>query len=616
MSPLTRSLNRCLQNGASPLALALLLACDPTAPGVDAGSDPRADASASDASGDVRLRDTPPRCASDDDCEDGDPDTLHACQVFLGFCYEVECRTDAHCNDDNPCTLDYCLTDSCGHGSANCCEGEADCFDGNDCTSDACGGDSLCHWERLPLPGCFACPDRDGDGSGDTWCGGTDCDDRDPSRSADHAEVCTNGIDDDCDGAIDTLDASCRPATATCPGTPIVLGDAVEGSTVTLSSTGTTSGCGGSAFYTFTLASTSDVEVRVHLEEPMPVAPCPDCPIPEVQPLNYRAYLEPSCGATTEDLFGGGGCNYWDPDGGAFGGSQETRYARRRVPAGTYTLEIQAGEMFGWRDSVTDFTVTATATPSASATCDGTALLAGGSVRGSTDGHPDAFGTSCAGVSVVSPESLHPFTLTTRSRVRLQVTPDELSPGSSPRARLAIVGSCDATADRVGCTESSGSSCQATASLDQILEAGTYQALVEARDGGALTYALALEVEPASAVCVGAPSISSSGMTSGTTVGASDDFRDARVCGSGMGPDVVHTLVLTARSRVVLDLIASYERPLLKVFTGCGESSVGSSTSTPRLDLTLDAGTYSVVLDGERAGDAGAFVLSTTILAL
>jgi len=34
------------------------------------------------------------------------------------------------------------------------------------------------------------------------------------------------------------------------------------------------------------------------------------------------------------------------------------------------------------------------------------------------------------------------------------------------------------------------------------------------------------------------------------------------------------------------------------------------------LDLTLDAGTYSVVLDGERAGDAGAFVLSTTILAL
>jgi hypothetical protein len=564
----------------------------------------------------VRQRDTPPRCERDEDCEDGDADTLHACQPFFGSCYEVECRTDEHCEDGNPCTLDYCLTDSCGHGSANCCESEADCFDGNDCTSDACSEDSLCHWATVPLPGCFACTDRDGDGSGETWCGGTDCDDRNPNRSADHAEVCTNGIDDDCDGAIDVLDSSCRPMTATCPGSAIVLGEAVVGTTVTMSAGGSSSGCGGSAFYTFTLAATSDVDVRVHLEEPVRVAPCPDCPLPELQPLNYRAYLESSCGVTTGELFGGTGCNYWDPSGGVFGGSQETRYARRRVPAGTYTLEIQAGEMFGWRDSVTNFTVTATATPSASAMCDGAALTDGSSVRGATDGRPDAFGTSCAGVSVISPESLHPFTISTRSRVRLAVTPDEISAGSAPRARLGILASCDATAARLGCTESSGSSCQATGSLEQILEPGSYQALVEGRDGGALSYALALEVEPVGAVCAGASVIDSSGMTSGTTVGGGDDFRDARVCGSGMGDDVAYALVLAARSRVVLDVIASYERPLLKVFAGCGETSVGSSTSTPRLDLMLDAGTYTVVVDGERAGDAGSFVLSSTILPL
>ena len=54
-----------------------------------------------------------------------------------------------------------------------------------------------------PVPG-----DLDGDGV--TWSDG-DCDDGDPTRHPYAIESCTNGIDDDCDDQVDTLDSDCTP---------------------------------------------------------------------------------------------------------------------------------------------------------------------------------------------------------------------------------------------------------------------------------------------------------------------------------------------------------------------------------------------------------------------
>ena len=253
---------------------------DAGADSVDVGS-PAVDAPPVDAHR-VSL-DIGPSCATDADCEDGNPDTHAYCHAVFRVCIDTECTTDAHCDDHDPCTLDYCLAmANCGHGSDNCCTTDADCADGDECTNDVCGADSTCDWTAVVGPGCTPCPDRDGDGSGALWCGGTDCDDLDPARAATLPEHCGNGIDDDCDGASDLLDTACHPENLVCPGVSLALGEATHGTTITDGAMPPASDtCGASAFYTLTLTGTSDVEVTLRLDTPPPPTPaCPDCPPP------------------------------------------------------------------------------------------------------------------------------------------------------------------------------------------------------------------------------------------------------------------------------------------------------------------------------------------------
>ena len=117
-----------------------------------------------------------------------------------------ECAANEDCDDENPCTDDACVEYTCTHANNT-----APCDDGDDCTmNDACF-----------LGSCSGDPlDADGDEYVSDVCGGDDCDDSDASvnpgvHEAAHGDpVCTDLVDNDCDGAVDAEDSGCAPEEA------------------------------------------------------------------------------------------------------------------------------------------------------------------------------------------------------------------------------------------------------------------------------------------------------------------------------------------------------------------------------------------------------------------
>lgn len=93
------------------------------------------------------------------------------------------------------------------------------------------GGWNLDDVELWGVPAA-TCWDLDGDGHDDAECGGDDCDDASAAVHPGAAEVCTGGVDDDCNGLADDQDASCGGAGgngAGAPGSATEAGEAMHG---------------------------------------------------------------------------------------------------------------------------------------------------------------------------------------------------------------------------------------------------------------------------------------------------------------------------------------------------------------------------------------------------
>ncbi len=117
------------------------------------------------------------------------PGNISADPLFVGV-------DDYHLSTGSPCI-------DAGHAGSMY---DDDCFPPSMGTTrndmGAYGGPLGCDW--------IPCQDADGDGFHDQACGGSDCDDSDPDINPDAAETCGNGIDDDCDGLVDSEDPECQ----------------------------------------------------------------------------------------------------------------------------------------------------------------------------------------------------------------------------------------------------------------------------------------------------------------------------------------------------------------------------------------------------------------------
>jgi hypothetical protein len=173
-------------------------------------------------------------------CDDGDLCTTDACDPLAGCLHTGingcrSCQGVAECGDGNPCTLDACESGTCTYTSiAACvaCTTALQCDDGDPCTADACGADGSC--VRTPVSGCQRCATAaecdDGDPCTEDGCPATVCAHAPlPGCMCVPApELCSGGIDEDCDALVDCADPDCAGQPSCPPAAVEICGNCVD----------------------------------------------------------------------------------------------------------------------------------------------------------------------------------------------------------------------------------------------------------------------------------------------------------------------------------------------------------------------------------------------------
>jgi hypothetical protein len=167
-------------------------------------------------------------------CDDGDACTTNLCDPSAG-CLSIA-NDGARCDDGNACTgQDTCVGTSCrGAATPGCCAASADCEDGDPCTTDLCTDGRCANAPRdcTAADKCVAgfchaatgecgttpvsCDDGNvcTDDSCDTVSGCVSLPTVNPPEPTETS--CADGVDNDCDGLVDSADPDCAPPPERC----------------------------------------------------------------------------------------------------------------------------------------------------------------------------------------------------------------------------------------------------------------------------------------------------------------------------------------------------------------------------------------------------------------
>ncbi len=458
--------------------------------------------------------------------------------------------TPVTCNDNYTCTIDRCdeMTRTCVHRPRD--------FDGDGdpdfrCNAQACDA-------GVPDPPC--------------WRGG-DCDDSNPRVNSALPEICGDGIDNNCNGEVDTADRTgcSRPMFDRCDDTL----DVSRGGRFTLPLAGALgdypSRCLGNT------VPTRDAMLRFRLETARDVAITADG-----SGATVLVQLSTMCGGTE----GVRDCVVGYP----------TVYRARALPAGEYFVQVATSSaVVGTGDiALTVEFGDPTPTP-ANDGCAGAIDIpaAGGTLRGTLVDVGDDVITTCGGVT---PDVVYRLTTTERRDVSLR-----LSGGRSDYMSLAVVETCGRNPASLRC--SAGNPAQASL---RNLAAGTYYVVVE----GTRVPEFTLEAEitaPTAAVagdsCSNALPITPGTTVAGTFAGAQSDTPIS--CYGGDSRDVVYRFRLDQ----TLDVTALVRGGASDYFFAAIQRTCGSATgeavcrpgTVNRLTARgLDPGDYYLVIRGYR----------------
>ena len=527
-------------------------------------------------------------------CADAIACTTDTCNESVRGCAHVAraaaCSDADFCNGSERCDAEL----GCQPGSVLVCDDE------DDCTTDTCEAAS----------GCVNQPqDRDGDGFGDGFCGGTDCVD-DPARGGatvgpGRTEICDNDLDDDCDGLRDYAATACVPTNDTCATARVLPGaGSYSGSLRGLVDNyllacldGFPGGSVGDAVYRVTLAEVRDLVVRVRSSRSS---------FGTATTVVVRRFADCATGPDLRTPVCGNGA----------------AMRVRSAPAGDYAI-IVSGEPSGAFDLIVEIGAP-TEVPLIDV-CDATTLdvSAGGSFAATRGDIRDDYALSCN--PIMPPQTradgVYRLVLDAPKDVRIDLR---------PLGALALVGDCADAASTLVCTPDRFGG--ASSIFRRSLRAGTYFIIAEpnfdGRGGSSDDFVLDVRVTDPSVAPPADSCTSAAPLTVGVELVTPIDALTLDVglsCASTSGSllrDVVYSFTTTIPQdvtlRVAMPSAFTGDVPALALTTSCGEAvgerSCGTAEGASAITRTwrsLPAGTWYAVVGTAASSGSLSALLST-----